>query len=519
MHVGDLLSRAARRWPDRPAWIQDETVVSFREAEERVNRLANGLIKLGIRRGQRVGLLVNNCYQGLETILAPMKVGMAVVPMNARLHVDEIQYLLNTTDCVGLVYGRDFKDEVDEIKASLPKLEHYICIGAKGNYSIEYEELLSSSTQDSPNVSIKPGDLAWVFSTSGTTGRPKGAMLSHRNLLSMTQAFLTDINAAKPEDVLLHAAPITHGSGLSMFHHIARGSANAFPVTRRFDPPLIFEAIERYRVTTMFMAPTMINMLVASGLKHKYDLSSLHTVVYGGGPMYTEHLLQAMDIFGNIFVQIFGQGEAPMTITTLPKEEHVVGCDPDRLRRLGSAGREVTGVRVAILDEQDRELEVGATGEISVKSDLVMSGYINDSIATSDTLRNGWLHTGDLGHLDERGYLFITDRKNDMIISGGANIYPREVEEVIARHPSVSEVSVFGVPDTVWGEAVKAALVLSSGAHATEQDIIEFCRQNMSSYKKPQSVDFHETLPKNAYGKVEKSDLRKPYWMEQERNI
>jgi long-chain acyl-CoA synthetase len=335
----------------------------------------------------------------------------------------------------------------------------------------------------------------------------------------MAQAFLTDINSAKPEDVLLHAAPITHGSGLSMFHHIARGAANAFPGTRRFDPPLIFEAIERYGVTTMFMAPTMINMLVASGLKHKYDLSSLHTVVYGGGPMYTEHLLHAMDIFGNIFVQIFGQGEAPMTITTLPKEEHVIGDDPDRLRRLGSAGREVTGVRVAILDEQDRELEVGSTGEISVKSDLVMSGYINDSVATSATLRNGWLHTGDLGHLDEMGYLFITDRKNDMIISGGANIYPREVEEVIARHPSVSEVSVFGVPDAVWGEAVKAALVLSPGTYATEQDIIDFCRQNMSSYKKPQSVDFHQALPKNAYGKVEKNDLRKPYWMEQERNI
>ena len=302
MHVGDLLSRAARRWPDRPAWIQDETVVSFREAEERVNRLANGLIRLGIRPGQKVGLLVNNCYQGLETILAPMKAGMAVVPMNARLHVNEIQYLLNTTDCSGLVYGRDFKNGIGEIRASLPKLEHYICIGAADNDSVEYEELLSTSTQDSPNVSINPGDLAWVFSTSGTTGRPKGAMLSHRNLLSMAQAFLTDINSAKPEDVLLHAAPITHGSGLSMFHHIARGAANAFPGTRRFDPPLIFEAIERYGVTTMFMAPTMINMLVASGLKHKYDLSSLHTVVYGGGPMYTEHLLHAMDIFGNIFV-------------------------------------------------------------------------------------------------------------------------------------------------------------------------------------------------------------------------
>ncbi|MQF68847.1 long-chain fatty acid--CoA ligase [SAR202 cluster bacterium AD-804-J14_MRT_500m] len=519
MRVGDILTRAARRWPERPAWIQDGTVISFNEAEARVNRLANGLIDLGMKQGQRVGLLVNNCYEGLETILASMKVGMAIVPMNARLHVKEIQYLLNNTDATGLVYGGDFSSEVDAIKSALPKLEHYICLGAHGHGSLEYEDLLSSSIQNAPNVSINPEDLAWIFSTSGTTGQPKGAMLSHRNLLSMAQAFLTDINPAKPEDVLLHAAPITHGSGLSMFHHIARGAANAFPGTRRFDPPLIFDAIERYRVTTMFMAPTMINMLVASESKDKYDLSSLHTVVYGGGPMYTEHMLQAIKIFGNIFVQIFGQGEAPMTITTLPKEEHVIEDDPDRLIRLGSAGREVTGVRVAILDEYDHELEVGVTGEIGVKSDLVMSGYLNNPLATSETLRNGWLHTGDLGHLDEKGYLFITDRKNDMIISGGANIYPREVEEVIARHPSVAEVSVFGVPDAVWGESVKAALVLSSDAQATEQEIIDFCRLNMASYKKPQSIDFHETLPKNAYGKVEKNDLRKPYWTKRERNI
>jgi len=218
-------------------------------------------------------------------------------------------------------------------------------------------------------------------------------------------------------------------------------------------------------------------------------------------------------------VQLYGQGEAPMTITSLPKEEHVLNGDSDRLRRLGSTGREVTGVHVAILDEEDRELEVGVTGEICVRSDLVMSGYLNNPLATSETLRNGWLHTGDLGYLDEKAYLFVTDRKNDMIISGGANIYPREVEEVIARHPSVADVSVFGVPDVVWGESVKVALVLSHGANATEEDIIEFCRENMASYKKPKSVDFHETLPKNAYGKVEKNELRKQYWTEKERNI
>lgn len=519
MRVGDILSRAACRWPERPSWIQDGKIISFAEAETRVNRLANGLIDLGMAKGQRLGLLVNNCYEGLEAILAPMKVGMSVVPINARLHEKEIQYLLKNSDARGLVYGHEFRSQVDSMRSSLSKLEHLICIGEGGARSIDYESLLSRSSEDKPDVYIDPEDLAWVFYTSGTTGRPKGAMLSHRNILSMTQGFLTDINSARLGDVLLHASPITHGSGLSMFHHIGRGAANAFPGTRRFDPSLIFQAIERYEVTTMFMAPTMINMLVASGSHGKYDLSSLHTIVYGGGPMYVEHLLEAMETFGNIFVQLYGQGEAPMAITSLPKEEHFLSDDPDRLRRLGSAGREVTGVRVAILDEEDRELEVGVTGEICVRSDLVMSGYLNNPSATSETLRNGWLHTGDLGYLDEKAYLFVTDRKNDMIISGGANIYPREVEEVIARHPAVADVSVFGVPDAVWGESVKAALVLSHDVQVTEEDIIEFCRVNMASYKKPKSVDFHETLPKNAYGKVEKNELRKQYWTEKERNI
>ena len=519
MHVGHLLTRASRRWPERPAWLQREESISFREAEERVNRLANGLLALGVKPGERVGLLANNCYQGLETILAPMKAGMAVVPMNARLHPKEHQYLLESSGAVALVYGEDYREHVGAIKDSLPLMRHYVRLGDGVGGDVGYEALLASASGDAPEVSIDLADLAWLFFTSGTTGRPKGAMLSHRNLLAMTQAFLTDVNPAVSTDVLLHAAPITHGSGLSMLHHIARGAANAFPETRRFDPPRIFEAIERYRATTMFMAPTMINMLLASGAKGEYDLSSLHTVVYGGGPMYTEHLLEAIEAFGNIFVQIFGQGEAPMTITTLPKEEHVVSGDPDRLRRLGSAGREVTSVRVAVLDEEDREVAVGETGEIAARGDLVMGGYLNNADATAESLRNGWLHTGDLGYLDEKGYLFITDRKHDMIISGGANVYPREVEEVIARHPSVAEVAVFGVPDEIWGESVKAAVVLLPGAEVDVEGIIDFCRENMASYKKPQSVDFHSGLPKNAYGKVEKGELRTPYWTEKGRRI
>ena len=519
MHIGHLLTRAALRYPDRPAWLQHNQVITFREAEERVNRLANGLLSLGGQPRDRVGMLVPNCYQGLETILAPMKAGMAVVPMNTRLLPHEHEYLLNNSGASILVYAQEFQQHLTQIRESLDSVNHFICVGDNTGDEHRYEALLESSSPEVPDLPIDQDDLAWMFYTSGTTGRPKGAMLTHRNLLAMVHGFLTDINPAKPGDVLLHAAPITHGSGLSMFHHIARGAANAFPSTRNFDPPMIFAAVQKFQATTLFLAPTMINILMASPDKSRYDLSSLHTVVYGGGPMYTEHIQEAVRTFGNIFVQIFGQGEAPMTVTTLPSEDHHVDGDPVRLRRLASAGAEVTGVRVRIVDDQDQELTAGEMGEIVVRSDLVMQGYWNNPEATAETLRGGWLHTADLGYVDSEGYLFITDRKKDMIISGGANIYPREVDEVISQHQAVAEVAVIGVPDALWGESVKALIVVREGAHATEDEIIEFCRQRLASYKKPKSVEFLPSLPKNAYGKVLKRGLRERYWIGQERRV
>ena len=519
MHIGHLLTRASQRYPDRSAWIQENRVIPFREAEDRVNRLANALLALGAEPGDRVGMLLPNRYEGLETIIAPMKAGMAVVPMNVRLHPREHEYLLNNSGASVLVYAQEYRDHLTQIRESLDGVKHYICVGDRPGSDLSYEALLESAPSKAPDPPIDPDDLAWMFYTSGTTGRPKGAMLTHRNLLVMTESFLTDINPTMPDDVVLHAAPITHGSGLVMFQHICRGAANAFPSTVSFDPPKIFAAIQRYRATTMFLAPTMVNILVGSPDKADYDLSSLHTVVYGGGPMHTEHILEAIRAFGNIFVQIFGQGEAPMTITSLPKEEHLVDSDPVALQRLASAGREITGVRVRIVDDQDREVASGQMGEIVVRSDLVMKGYWNNLEATAETLRGGWLHTGDLGYMDSEGYVFITDREKDMIISGGANIYPRELDEVIVQHSAVAEAAVIGVPDSHWGESVKALVVLREGGHATEDEIIEFCRQRLASYKKPRTVEFLPGLPKNAYGKVLKRELRERYWADQGRRV
>ncbi|PKB67559.1 MAG: AMP-dependent synthetase [SAR202 cluster bacterium Io17-Chloro-G3] len=519
MDIGHLLSRSAQRFPDRPAWMTGDQSITYAKAEDRVNRLGNALLEMGAEHGDRVGMILPNCHEGLEAILAPMRVGMTVVPMNVRLHPREHQYLLEDSGATILIYSHEFRDHVAQIRETLGSIRHFICVGGSGGGDIGYETLLQSSSFEQPNIHIEQDDVAWIFYTSGTTGHPKGAMLTHRNLMTMVEAFLTDINSANPDDVLLHAAPITHGSGLMVFHHLARGAASAFPTAKNFDPPSIFKAIQKYKVTTMFVAPTMINIMLASPERHNYDISSLHTVVYGGGPMYTEHIQEALEGFGCIFVQIFGQGESPMTITTLPKEEHRVGNDPIGLQRLASAGREVTGVRVRIVDDDDKEVSVGELGEIAVRSDLVMKGYWNRPDATAETLKGGWLHTGDLGYVDSDGYLFITDRKKDMIISGGANIYPREVEEIIAQHPSVFEVAVIGVPDVMWGESVKALVVVREGCYVNEEAVIEYCKERLGSYKKPKSVEFLPGLPKNAYGKILKRDLREKYWIGKDKKV
>jgi long-chain acyl-CoA synthetase len=466
-------------------------------------------------------MLIPNCYQGLETLLAPMKAGMAVVPMNIRLHPSEHEYMLNDSGAFALIYGEEFRDHLAQIRGNLTSIKHFICVGRGAAGDLGYDQVLDGQRETPADPAIEPDDLAWLFYTSGTTGHPKGAMLTHRNLLTMAEQFLLNINPARPGDVLLHAAPITHGSGLSIFHHIAVGAASAFPATRAFDPPRIFEAIQRYHATTMFLVPTMINLLLASLDKGKYDLSSLHTIFYGGAPMYVEQLLEAVRTFGPVFVQLFGQGEAPMTCTSLPKEEHLAGDDPVKLKRLASAGRETTAVRVRIVDDADRDVPAPASqmGEIVVRGDLVMKGYWNKPEATAETLRGGWLHTGDIGYLDADGYLYITDREKDMIISGGSNVYPREIEEVICRHPAVFEVAVIGIPDEKWGETVKALVVPREGTSATEAEIIEHCKRHMASYKKPQSVEFLPALPKNAYGKVLKRELRDRYWAGRQRKV
>jgi len=352
-----------------------------------------------------------------------------------------------------------------------------------------------------------PDDVAWLFYTSGTTGRPKGVMLTQRNLLAMTMAYFTDVDEVAPEDAMVYAAPMSHGAGLYNYAHMLRGARHVVPESGGFDPAELADLAARVGHLTLFAAPTMVHRLVAHLKQTGQGGSGFKTIVYGGGPMYVEDLRRAMDVMGQKFVQIYGQGESPMTITALAREHLAASDHPRRRERIASVGVAYACVQVRVADAEDRDVPMGEMGEVLVRGDTVMAGYWNNSEATATTLRGGWLHTGDIGSLDADGFLTLRDRSKDVIISGGSNIYPREVEEVLLTHPRVSEVAVVGERDADWGEIVVAFLV-ADGEPVPDAELDALCLSHIARFKRPKHYRWLPSLPKNAYGKVLKTELR-----------
>jgi acyl-CoA synthetase (AMP-forming)/AMP-acid ligase II len=517
MNIGFLLTKASRLYDNRLAIQYGEQRLTYVELNQRVGRLAQALRTLGIQQGDRVAIVQRNGPALFETLFACFRMGATTVPINVRLHPDEVAFISQDCGVKVLLATGEYAESALRAREQTPGL---LLVGVEDIPGADdYESLLSAADPMSTDVEVDPTDIAWLFYTSGTTGKPKGAMLSHRNLLAMTMNYYADVTPLAPEDVVLHAAPLTHGSGLYALPAFAKGATNIILQTHSFDPAAVFDLIQRLRVTTIaFLAPTQLKMLL-NGPHQSYDLRSLRNIAYGGGPMYVEDMKLAVKIFGPVLVQIYGQGEAPMTISYLRREEHLTDNDPVAERRLASAGIPRTDVEVRIVDEDDRDVATGTVGEIVVRGEVVMAGYWNRSEATSETLRGGWLHTGDLGMMDERSYIYLLDRKKDLVISGGNNIYPREIEEVLLKHPAVYEVAVIGVPDPLWGERVKAVVALRPGSTATAEELIAFCEAHLASYKKPRTVEFTPQLPKNAYGKILKRELREQYWKGQKRRI
>jgi acyl-CoA synthetase (AMP-forming)/AMP-acid ligase II len=518
VNLGALLPRIARRQPNAVAFRHGEAERTYRSLCDRALRLGGALRGLGMTPGDRVGIVMSNRPELLESMFAAWSAGLAVVPINARLHPSEMAYILNNAEARALICSDEFDEPLRSVGSALEAVTVRVSTGPDQD-AARYEELIGATAPVERVVDVPPDSLAWLFYTSGTTGRPKGVIMTHRMMRIGVMNYLADIYSFQPEDVVLHVAPLTHGSGNVALASLARGATNVILQTSSFEPRAAWELIERWRVTAIaFIAPTQIVKLLADDSWSGFDLSSLRSVCYGGGPMYVEDLKLALERFGPIWVQVFGQGESPMTISYLRREDHLRWHKEDE-RRLGSAGVPRTDVEVRVVDEQDADVPRGLTGEIVVRGDIVMPGYWNDPEASADALRGGWLHTGDLGTFDELGYLYVLDRSKDMIVSGGHNLYPREIEEVILTHPAVAEVAVIGIPDDYWGESVHAVVVLRDGASVGGDEIQAHCRASLASYKKPRSVEFVSELPKSSYGKVLKRELREPYWRGYERRV
>ena len=478
MNLVTWLERAARANPAAIALYRGrEPWASYAELATRVAALAGGLRKRhGLQAGDRIAIAMGNSPEYLELLYATWWAGLVAVPVNARLHAKEVAFIAGDAEAKLLV------QDASELRG------------------VEGESL------DAPHPAAAE-DLAWLFYTSGTTGKPKGAMLSHRNLAQMTLSYFVDVDVVRADGVLLHAAPLSHGSGLYNFTHLAKGAAQAVPESGGFDAGEVLDLLQGHSNVSMFAAPTMVKRLTDAALAHGAVSGGLQTLVYGGGPMYLSDLRQATRVFGPRFAQIYGQGESPMTITALSKHHHADSAHPRHAQRLASVGLPHSVVQVSIRDEAGLPLPSGGIGEVCVRGDVVMSGYWRNPEGTARALRDGWLWTGDLGCLDEDGFLTLKDRSKDLIVSGGSNVYPREVEEVLLLHPAVAEAAVIGMPDPEWGERV-VAFVVPRGAAPPPAELDSLCLDHIARFKRPKEYRFVERLPKNNNGKVVKAELR-----------
>lgn len=509
MNLATWVERNGRRLAQQPALAEGERVAAtWQGFAARTAAIAGGLRRsLDLAPGDRVAIIMRNRPEYLEAMFGAWHAGLVAVPVNARLHPDEIAYVLDHSGTSVAIVDSEHADDVDPLVATLDRLR--VVVQAPG---AEWERLASEVPLSL--VDRAPADPAWLFYTSGTTGRPKGATLTHRNLLMASLSYFADIDPIASSDSILHAAPLSHGSGLYGLPHIARGAVSVVPESGGVDGEEIAALLWRWSGVSMFAAPTMVKRLAGDPSVAGADLSHLKAIIYGGAPMYLADLEDALGVFGPRLAQIYGQGETPMTITALSKAEHADRDHPRWRERMESVGFPRTDVEVRVVGEDDEALPAGEPGEIVVRGDVVMAGYWEQPEATAETLRGGWLRTGDIGSFDEDGYLTLRDRSKDLIISGGMNIYPREVEEALLLHPGVSAVAVVGRPDAEWGEAV-VAFVVAGEDRPTHEELDRACLDRIARFKRPKEYHYVDSLPTNNYGKVLKRELRERLRSEQ----
>jgi len=523
MLTGDMLRRSAALFPDKKALIYGTDSFSYQSFNKRVNCLASSILKFGFKKNDRLAVFMHNCIECFEIYFAAAKIGGIFVPINNTLKQAELQWIIDYVTPRYFFFESEYNSIMESLDMDSAGIDHLFSrdtVSLKG--AKPYEALIEKGVPEEPVLeeSVTENDMSSIFFTSGTTGHPKGAVRTHKQeyVNAMTNAVELKLGY---NDRPLFLFPFYHVPFVdNTIRHVMMGNTIVIRKEGNFLPEDVLDVISREKITICQFVPTMINAMIQ--LKEhvrSYDLSEFRMLIYVGSTIPVAVLRRAMKMFECHFIQYYGQTESGPAATALRQDDHVPDGSNLQTERLASAGRPVLGFEVKIVDALGREQKKGNIGEIAVKGDAVMTGYWNLADETEQALKDRWFHTGDMGRLDEDGYLYIVDRKHDMIISGGKNIYPREVEELLYKHEDVMEAVVIGVPDEYWGESVKALVVLKEGSSIVEKDLIDYCRENMASYKKPRTIEFKKTLPKSPTGKILKRMIREEYWKKQERKI
>jgi len=517
----EVFDRVCLYYAESTAIRDHDRSITYREMRQWANRVANGLGALGVASGERVGLLLPNVLEFIPTQHGVWKAGAVLVQMPTRASASTHRTNLEQVEATTLIYHAQFDDTAREIVAGLPNLKTVIRLTDQANaavsddaFSLDYATHFDAQPDTPPTVTVNEHDEAYVLFTSGSTGEPKGVVNSHYTWAHYSITSGLEIGDIRPGEVFAHGAPLTHFTQVFVMPTFLRGGTNV--MLPGLDVDVLLDTIERDRVTATAVVPTIVYLLLDHPRRTQADLSSLKTMVYAGSPIAPERLREALDVFGPIFVQTYA-GTEPGYISCLRKQDHRVDTDVD-VARLASAGRPIPFVRVSIQDENDGPLPVGAVGEICSKQLGQMLSYV-DTARNAEALRDGWVHTGDVGYLDEHGFLYIVDRKRDMVVSGGFNVFPRQVEDVLLGHPAVAQAAVIGVPHPKWGEAVHAVVVLRAGAEASEQDLIAKVKKGLGSVAAPKTIAFVAELPVNPSGKLDKKALRAPFWSGRGRQV